>query len=98
MERKCSSLRNEKAAFKTDSSKERFKHCWLSRSYGWVRLVEEGVHAPSIVSECLQRVSLIHKDHEEIVEKERSFLDQALSAETGRFAYKLTRLQVNSLS
>lgn len=39
-ERKCSSLKNEKAAFKTGGYKDKFKHHWLSSSYWWACFAE----------------------------------------------------------
>jgi len=125
-EEKCSSLRNEKAAFKTDGSKDKFKHHWLSNNYWWACFLEDGevqgmfcllclkhcsessvnktsnafidvpskryklaalndhkqsgIHARSIESERLQRMSTIHKDYEEKVEKEISVLKRVFSA------------------
>ena len=41
-ERKCPSLINEQAAVKTDKSKDKFKHYWLTGQYWWACFVKEG--------------------------------------------------------
>ena len=124
-ERKCSSLTSEQAAVKTDKSKDRFKHYWLTGQYWWACFVEKGeakgvycllcrkhhsksilnktcntlidlaskryklsalsqhsnsrIHTQSIKNEHLQKLSVIHKDYEEKVEKHNTVLEQAFS-------------------
>ena len=124
-ERKCSSLTSEQAAVKTDKSKDRFKHYWLTGQYWWACFVEEGeakgvycllcrkhhsksilnktcntfidlaskryklsalsqhsnsgIHTQSIKNEHLQKLSVLHKDYEEKVEKHNTVLEQAFS-------------------
>ena len=51
---KCLNLRHEKAAFKADGSRDKFKHHWLSASYWWACFVEEGERQGMFCILCLK--------------------------------------------